>query len=110
MNGEEILRTVEEATRVFLSPRVRVERERIAAFEIPQEERENDFFSPPPYLTKLLRAIDREEAHHIVHAFNALNASLQYCFFTARSDIRFDGIDSQWVIRRIDGLLAELGI
>jgi len=27
---------------------------------------------------------------------------LQYSFFTARADIRFDGIDSQWVIKMLD--------
>ena len=55
-----------------------------------------------PYLERMQKEIDPVVAYKIIHIFNAIQASLQYSFFTADADIRFDGIDSQWVIGILD--------
>jgi hypothetical protein len=83
---------------------VMVNEEKIKDFRIEKSESLEIFFSLPPYLSSLLQKQDREEVYKVIHAYNAINASLQYCFFLGRASVRFDGIDSFWVMRMLDGV------
>lgn len=105
-----ILETIDKASKLFLSEHATLNLEKIENFKIEDAESARAFFKPPDYLAALLETIDREDAYRVIHAFNAINASLQYCFFLGSSTVRFDGIDSAWVMRMIDGVFRECGI
>ncbi len=101
-----ILETIDKAATTFMFGYVELDYDTIKRFRIDMKEGFS-YFSPPEYLASLLERTDKETAYQIVHIFNAINASLQYSFFTARSDIRFDGIDSQWLIKMLDEVFEE---
>ena len=104
-----ILETIDKAATTFMFGYVELDYDTIKRFRIDMKEGFS-YFSPPEYLASLLERTDKETAYQIIHIFNAINASLQYSFFTARSDIRFDGIDSQWVIKMIDEVFEEMKV
>ncbi len=104
-----ILETIDKAATEFMFGHVTLNEDAIKAFHIDTKEG-TSYFLPPSYLASLLETGEKETACKIIHIFNAINASLQYSFFTARSDIRFDGIDSQWVIKMIDEVFKEVKV
>jgi hypothetical protein len=99
---QQILKTIKRAAETCMFGYVLVNEEKIKRFKIEKSEALEMFFSPPPYLSSLLQRQDREEVYKVIHAYNAINASLQYCFFLGRASVRFDGIDSFWVMRMLD--------
>ncbi|MCK5538183.1 MAG: hypothetical protein KAI79_15255 [Bacteroidales bacterium] len=107
---QQILQTINKASQTFMFGHVTLNEEKIAAFKLENVEGNSSFFNPPPYLQQLLKASEKEVAYKIIHIFNAINASLQYCFFTANTSTRFDGIDSQWIIKMIDGVFEEVRV
>ena len=107
---KQVLETIDKAAQTFMFGYVTLNEEAILQFKPKNMEDSVRFFAPPPYLKSLLETSDKEVACKIIHIFNAINASLQYCFFTANADIRFDGIDSQWVIGMLDEVFEELGV
>jgi len=104
-----ILKTIDEASITFMFGHVTLNEDAIRVFHIDTKEG-TSYFSPPSYLATLLKTVEKETAYKIIHIFNAINASLQYSFFTACSDIRFDGIDSQWVITMLDEVFEALQV
>ena len=104
-----ILTTIEKATDAFMFGHVQLNKDAIRAFRIDIKE-DSSYFVPPKYLASLLETGEKETAHKIIHIFNAINASLQYSFFTACADIRFDDIDSQWVIKMLDDVFAKVEV
>jgi len=105
-----IVRQVREAAEIFLSEHVCLDEEKIDSFRIEPSEAEDEFFAPPPYLASLSREIATEEFRSLLHAYNALNAALQYSFFLGSSAIRFGGMDSLGMMRLIDGVFAECSV
>ena len=105
-----LIETVYKAADTFMSDYVTINDGKIASFQIADMEESTRYFSMPPYLEKMKQEIDPVVAYKIVHIFNAIQASVQYSFFTARADIRLDGVDSQWVINMIDAVFAEFGV
>ncbi len=105
-----VIETVYKAADTFMSDYVTLNEEKIASFEIEDVEGGVRYFALPPYLEKIRREVEPNVAYKIIHIFNAIQASLQYSFFTADADIRFDGIDSQWVIGMLDETFAEFGV
>ena len=104
-----ILETITNAATEFMFGHVTLNEDAIKVFHIDTKEGIS-YFSPPRYLASLLETVEKETAYKIIHIFNAINASLQYSFFTVRADIRFDGIDSQWVIKMIDEVFETLQV
>ena len=107
---EQILETIDKASQSFMFDYVTLDEEKIAEFRLEDMKSTAAFFEPPTYLKKVLESSQKETAYKIIHIFNVINASLQYSFFSANAAIRFDGIDSQWVIRMIDGVFEELNV
>lgn len=107
---KQILETIEKASQTFMFGHVTLNEKKIAEFRLDDVEDVNVFFEPPTYLKKLLETVEREVAYKIIHIFNAINASLQYSFFTANTKIRFDNIDSQWIIGMIDDVFEEFNV
>ncbi len=105
-----VIETVYKAADTFMSDYVTINDEKIASFRIADVQESTRYFSMPSYLESMRKEIDPVVAYKIVHIFNAIQASLQYGFFTARADIRFDGIDSQWVVKMIDAVFAEFKV
>ncbi len=66
-----------------------------------------DYFNPPPYLDSLP---DNKHKYEVIHIFNLIQASLQYCFFFGTSSKRIDNIDSQWILKELDNVFKELKI
>ncbi len=106
----QILKTIDKASQAFMFGHVTLNEENITAFRLEDVEGISTFFEPPSYLKQLLKTSEKEVAYKVIHIFNAINASLQYSFFTANATIRFDGIDSQWVIKMIDGVFKEVNV
>jgi hypothetical protein len=104
-----ILETIDKAANGFMFGHVTLNEDAIKVFHIDTKEG-TSYFSPPSYLASLLETVEKETAYKIIHIFNAINASLQYSFFTARADIRFDGIDSQWIITMLDEVFEALQV
>ncbi len=65
------------------------------------------FFDAPDYLDSLP---DTEETYEVIHVFNLIQASLQYCFFFGTANKRIDGIDSQWILRELDKVFRQVNI
>ena len=105
-----VIRQVREAAETFMPGHVTLDEERIDAFRIEPSEAEEEFFAPPPYLASLSTELPTEEYRFLLHAYNALNGALQYCFFLGTSAIRFGGMDSFGMMRLIDGTFAECSI
>lgn len=107
---QSILSTIERASNEFMFGHVTLNHEKIRDFKINDLRGVNDYFKPPAYLTRLLTTLDQHEAYRIVHVYNAINASLQYCFFMGNAHIRFDGIDSFWVMRMLDDVFKKVNV
>lgn len=107
---KQMLETIDKASKTFMFGHVTLNEEKIAQFKLDDTEGIVSYFEPPKYLKKLLEISEKEVACKIIHIFNAVNASLQYSFFTAHASIRFDGIDSQWVIRMLDEVFEEVKV
>ncbi len=105
-----VIETVYKAADTFMSDYVTINEEKIASFTIEDIEEGVRYFSLPPYLKKMRQQVEPNVTYKIVHIFNAIQASLQYSFFTANADIRFNGIDSQWVIGILDETFAEFKV
>jgi hypothetical protein len=104
---QNILETIDKASKTFMLGHVVLNEEKIETFKIQDLEDIETFFSPPEYLSTLLKEVEKEEAYKIIHVYNAINASLQYCFFMGNAHIRFDGIDSFWVMRMLDNVFKQ---
>lgn len=102
-----ILETIQKASKDFMFGHVVLKEEKIKAFKIEDQSAIETFFAPPEYLSLLLKSLEKEEAYKIIHVYNAINASLQYCFFIGNAHIRFDGIDSFWVMRMLDDIFKQ---
>ncbi len=105
-----VIETVYKAADTFMSVYVTINEEKITLFEIEDIDEGVHYFALPPYHEKMRREVEPNVAYKIVHIFNVIQASLQYSFFTADADIRFDGIDSQWVIKMLDEMFVEFGV
>ena len=104
------IQTVNKAAETFLCDCVSINHDKIKSFKLTDADETNSYFSPPSYLSTITERSGTKEAYRIIHIFNAINASLQYSFFMSRPDIRFDGIDSAWVMRMIDETFAQYGV
>ena len=73
---KQILETIDKASQTFMFGHVTLNEEKIAVFELEDEEDIVIFFEPPSYLKQLLETSEKEVAYKIIHIFNAINASL----------------------------------
>ncbi len=105
-----VIRQVREAAETFISGYVHLDEERIDSYCIEPSEAEKEFFAPPPYLASLSKELPTEEYRSLLHAYNALNGALQYCFFLGTGEIRFGGMDSFGMMRLIDDAFAECSL
>ncbi len=104
---QNILETIQKASKDFMFGHVVLNEEKIKVFKIEDQSSLETFFAPPEYLSSLLNSLEKEEAYKIIHVYNAINASLQNCFFIGNAQIRFDGIDSFWVMRMLDDVFKQ---
>jgi len=104
---QEIFNTIEKASKTFMFGHVVLNKEKIQAFKIDDQKSIETFFAPPVYLSSLLKSLEKEEAYKIIHVYNAINASLQYCFFIGNAQLRFDDIDSFWVMSMLDDVFKQ---
>jgi len=102
-----ILETIQKASKAFMFGHVVLNEEKIKAFKIEDKKSIETFFAPPAYLGYLLKSLEKEEAYKIIHVYNAINASLQYCFFIGNAQMRFDAIDSFWIMSMLDGIFKK---
>ena len=104
---QEILKIIQKASKTFMFGCVVLNEEKIKAFKMEDQKSIETFFAPPKYLSSLLKSLEKDEAYKIIHVYNAINASLQYCFFIGNAQIRFDGIDSFWVMSMLDDVFKQ---
>jgi hypothetical protein len=105
-----ILKTIENASDIFMQGHVVLNNEKIKKFRIKGTDRISHFFKPPMYLNSLYKTLPKKEVYKIIHAYNAINASLQYSFFLGNAKTRFDGIDSFWVMSVLDDIFKDANI
>jgi len=103
------LNTIMKASDIFLKNHVELDLEKIEKFKIELDEI-SIFFKPPIYLEFLYTQLEKEEVYQIIHVYNAINASLQYCFFLGNSSVRFDSIDSFWIMNTLDSIFQKNNI
>lgn len=89
---------------------VELDWENINNFKFEKHDEISKFFKPPSYLGSLSSFLAEEEVCKIIHAYNAINASLQYCFFLGSAKVRFDGIDSFEVMKMLDTVFKDHSI
>ncbi len=104
---QQILQMVEDASQKFMFGHVTLDEEGIAGFRLDGLDESVRFFSPPAYLAGLIAREEKETAYKVVHCFNAIQASLQYAFFSGNASVRLGGVDSQWVLRMVDEVFAR---
>ena len=105
-----IIQTIHNASNTFMQGHVTINTKKIKKFKIESISEIKHFFKPPPYLNSLYDTLPKKEVYKIIHAYNAINASLQYSFFLGNSKIRFNGIDSFWVMSMLDGVFKKENI
>ena len=102
-----IIATIYKAADTCMFDHVMIDEEKVASFQVGDPKKSMDYFGVPSYLSQMKKRVDPVVAYGVIHCFNAIQASLQYSFFTANSSIRFDGVDSQWVIEMVDAVFAS---
>lgn len=107
---KEILQTTKKASDEFMLNHVTLDTDKINNFKIENIEETTKFFKPPAYLNSLYKVVPKKEVYQIIHVYNAINASLQYCFFLGNSTVRFDNIDSFWVMHMLDDIFKDAKI
>jgi len=80
-----LLKTIEKATDSFMFGHVTIDKQKIEKLKIIKNDKTKEYFSLPPYLENMKQNISPEVAYQIIHCFNAIQASLQYSFFTANA-------------------------
>ena len=102
-----IKQTIKKASTEFMFGHVTLDEKRIKNFKVKDLDKITAFFKPPTYLNSLFDTLPKKEVYKIIHAYNAINASLQYSFFLGNSTIRFDEIDSFWVMGVLDDIFRD---
>ena len=102
-----IKKTIKKASKEFMFGYVSLNNQNIQNFKVENLDKITHFFKPPTYLNSLYQKLQKKEVYKIIHVYNAINASLQYSFFLANSKIRFDNMDSFWVMGMLDDIFRD---
>jgi len=102
-----IKKTIKKASKEFMFGHVSLNNKNIQNFKVKNLDEITHFFKPPTYLNSLYQKLQKKEVYKIIHVYNAINASLQYSFFLANSKIRFDNMDSFWVMGMLDDIFRD---